>query len=351
MNGQASIAYLIDPRFPGGTSSAVAAELDAVAPFARIEVHAFTSRMFKGDTVAKSLVEALDRNRLRLIWDARQIAADTVIIHNPSFLKFETEPRLRILTRHLIAVCHENFTRPGGVESFDVTGCLSRLEDGSLTLRRTLAPISPWNRETILGWLSGRTERDVWSVLPDDWHNIFGASYAEPTDAPSDRRGRHSRPGFEKFPLLDVMDKCFSEAADTNVILGADNWINSEVHRPHWTLLPFQSIEIEDYFKMIDFMVYFTAPTCRESFGRVLAEAVAAGKLVISDPGTAATFGGGVIAARPEEVDDIIRRCIERPREYAAHVRQAQEKLGVFAPDAFRSEHAGIFGLNQDTAA
>ena len=351
MTRRPSIAYLIDPRFPGGTSSAVAAELDAVAPLTRIEVHAFKSRMFKGDTVAKSLAKALDRNQLRIIWDARQIAADTVIVHNPSFLKFENDARLRILTRHLVVVAHENFTRPGDAQSFDVAGCLSRLADGSLAVRRTLAPISPWNRETVLGWLADRPERDVWSVLPGDWHNIFAASYTKPTDAPGDRRGRHSRPGFEKFPPLDAMDKCFPEAAKANVILGADNWISGEVHRPHWTLLPFQSIEIEDYFSMIDFMVYFTATTWRESFGRVLAEAIAAGKLVISDPGTAATFGGGVIAARPDEVDDIIRRFIERPRDYGAHVRQAQEKLGAFAPDAFLMAQAAIFGLDRDAAA
>ncbi len=351
MSGHPSIAYLIDPRFPGGTSSAVAAELDAVAPYARFEVHAYTSQMFKGHTVSKPLAEALDRNRLKLIWDAHQIAADTVIVHNPSFLKFETEPRLRVISRHLVTVCHENFTRPGGAQSFDVAGCLAQLETGCLATKRSLAPVSPWNRATIEGWLSDHREHRGWSVLPSDWHNIFAQGYVDPTDAPGDRRGRHSRPGFEKFPTLDVMDICFPEAAESNVILGGDNWVGSGVHRPHWTLLPFQSIEIEDYFEMIDFMVYFTAPTWRESFGRVLAEAIAAGKLVISDPETAATFSGGVVAARPDEVDDVIRRYMERPQDYVAHVRGAQEKLGAFAPSAFLNAQRAIFDFNRAAVA
>jgi hypothetical protein len=307
--------------------------------------------MFKGNAVSKSLAEALGRNRLRLIWDAPQIAADTVIVHNPSFLKFETESRLRIFARHLVAVCHENFTRPGGLESFDVARCLSQLEVGSLATRRTLAPISPWNRETIKAWLDVRRERDFWSVPAHDWHNIFGASYIDPTNTPRDRRGRHSRPGFEKFPSIETMDICFPEAAESNVILGGDNWLAGGMRRPYWTLLAFQSIEIEDYFKMIDFMVYFTAPTWRESFGRVLAEATAAGKLVISDPGTAAVFGGGVIAARPDEVDEIIRRHIERPQDYVAQVRRAQEKLGAFAPSAFLKAQSEIFDIKQEAAA
>lgn len=351
MSGQPSIAYLLDPRFPGGTSSAVAAELDAVAPYSRLEVHGYASQMFKGDAISKTLAEALDRNRLKLIWDARQIAADTVIVHNPSFLKFETDLRLQIFARHLVAVCHENFTRPGGAQSFDVAGCLAQLNTGCLVIKRSLAPVSPWNRETVEGWLSEHREHRGWSALPTDWHNIFASEYSAPTDAPGDRRGRHSRPGFEKFPALDVMDFCFPEAAETNVILGGDTWIGSAVHRPHWTLLPFQSIEIEDYFEMIDFMVYFTAPTWRESFGRVLAEAIAAGKLVISDPGTAATFGGGVIAARPDEVDDVIRRYMERPQDYVAHVHRAQEKLAAFAPSAFLKAQSAFFDVDQAVAA
>ena len=86
-------------------------------------------------------------------------------------------------------------------------------------------------------------------------------------------------------------------------------------------------------------------------FGRVLAEATAAGKLVISDPGTAAVFGGGVIAARPDEVDDIIRRHIERPQDYVAQVRRAQKKLGAFAPSSFLKAQDEIFSIKQEAAA
>ena len=41
---------------------------------------------------------------------------------------------------------------------------------------------------------------------------------------------------------------------------------------------------------MIDFFVYFTAPTWQESFGRVVAEAIAAGKVVLTNPDIGATF-------------------------------------------------------------
>ena len=61
-----------------------------------------------------------------------------------------------------------------------------------------------------------------------------------------------------------------------------------------------------DFLSGIDFFVYFTNPNWRESFGRVIAEAIAAGKLVITDPGTAATFGDAVVASDGADVDGII---------------------------------------------
>ena len=86
---------------------------------------------------------------------------------------------------------------------------------------------------------------------------------------------------------------------------------------------------------MIDFMVYFVSPILRESFGRVLAEGVAAGKIVITDPDTAKSFGGAVIGARPEDVDGIIADYLTTPAQYVRDVRAAQDKLDQFSPAAF----------------
>ena len=86
---------------------------------------------------------------------------------------------------------------------------------------------------------------------------------------------------------------------------------------------------------MIDFMVYFTAPTLRESFGRVLAEGIAAGKVVISDPGTASIFEGAVVAANPQGVDKQIARFLSDPARYRLQVELAQTGLKVFSADRF----------------
>jgi hypothetical protein len=107
-------------------------------------------------------------------------------------------------------------------------------------------------------------------------------------------------------------------------------------------MLPFKALPLPDYFGMIDFLVYFTSATWRESFGRVIAEGIAAGKVVISDSATAKTFGGGAIAAAPHEVDSVTAKLVQEPTRYRDHVLQAQRGLEVFSQGAFREMFARV---------
>lgn len=344
------VALVLDPRFPGGTSSAVAEEIAAIRPLVRPAIHAVSSHMFAGRGLSPALAAACDATGLEPVWDAPVIAADTVILHNPAFLKSDAALGRRIVARELIVVTHENFLRPGGAEGFDVAGCLDRIDRGTLALAKTLAPVSAHNRATVADWAARNGLRPGWSIAAEDWFNICEFPLSPPAETPRDRRGRHSRPGFEKFPPRRVLDLCFPPHAGANVILGAEVLMAGGAP-PHWQLYPFRSLDLARYFGMIDFMVYFTAPTWQESFGRVLAEGIAAGKVVISDPATAAGFGGAVIAARPEEVDGIVAGLVAAPERYGAHVRAAQATLARFSAEAFRTRFAAAAGLARGAAA
>ena len=351
MRSQPSIAYIIDPRFPGGTSSAVASELAVTTKLGRVSVHAMSSSMFKGRDVAPQLATALNDLRLELIWDAGSISADIVIWHNPSFLKFQKAVATRIVANHLILVAHENFLRPGKIDSFDVDNCLNQIDRASLALKKSIAPISPYNRETILNWFKQNPMSRKWALLKDDWFNICEFPSIAPAARPADRRGRHSRPGFEKFPGLGDMDACFPKHAQSNVILGADTFLNEGLYRPHWKMIPFRGLEVEQFFDMIDFMVYFTSPTLRESFGRVLAEAIAAGKIVISDPETASVFRGAVVSGKPSEVDQIIGRFTADPGLYHAHVVKARKLIEAFSSSKFQARFGDLFEIKTGVSA
>lgn len=336
MRHQTSISYVIDPRFPGGTSSAIASELKVVSQIGRVSVHAISSKMFSGKSVAPQIRDALRELGLTIIWDAPTISADVVLLHNPSFLKFQDRLESKIITKHLITITHENFMRPGQVEAFDVAKCLTNIDRSTLALQKSIAPISPFNRSKVEEWMLLHPQFDVWQILEDDWFNICDFPMLEPTATPTDRRGRHSRPGLEKFPNAADMDLCFPSYAQSNVILGAELFLQDKLVRPHWEMLPFQSLDVAHFFEMIDFMVYFTTPTLRESFGRVLAEALAAGKVVISDPETASAFHGAVLSAAPNEVDGIISNFIAAPKLYQYQVAKAQKYLENFSANTFK---------------
>lgn len=351
MSALPHLAYVLEPAFPGGTSAAVARELHAIRHRARVTLHAVTSRMFPNRPVAPVLARAIAELGLPLIRDAPRIGADVVIVHNPSFLKFEPAFAPRIVARDLVLVTHENPLRPGGHESHDVAHCLDLLDRATLALRRSLAPISPHNRDTVTAWLAAHPRHRHWQVRPTDWINICDFPLAPPATTPRDRRGRHSRPGFEKFPSPRDMDLCFPPHAEANVILGADALGDLARSRPHWRAVPFGGMDLRDYFEAIDFMVYFTAPTFRESFGRVLAEAIAAGKVVLSDAQTAAVFGDAVIATPPPKVDAVIAGFLASPDRYAAQVARAQARLAEFSATAFLRRQADIFGAATERAA
>ncbi len=331
------IAYCIDPRFPGGTSAAVASEVRAISGIAQIEIHAATRSMFGDRPPHAGLVKALSELGLPIQWDAPVIQADMVLLHNPSFLKFASDMAHRIVCRKLYVVAHENFERPGGGESFDVAGCLNVIDRATIALEKTLAPVSDHNRRTIHDWLGARPSHARWTVLDDNWFNILDMDMVTPTGHPADRRGRLSRPGLEKFPSTETLDACFPPHARANVLLGADPLMALDLVRPHWTLLKFGAMDVTQFFDMIDFMIYFTAPTLRESYGRVIAEAIAAGKLVLTDRANQGNFEGAVIGCAPQEVDGIVKAMIADPEIYARQVTRAQNVLAQNNADRFRA--------------
>ena len=87
--------------------AAVAAELRVAAGLARVAVHAISTRMFKGNDPAPVLADALDDLGLGLTWDSPVIGADLVVLHNPSFLRFQNRLDSRIVCRDLVVVTHE----------------------------------------------------------------------------------------------------------------------------------------------------------------------------------------------------------------------------------------------------
>jgi hypothetical protein len=337
------VTLVVDPRFPGGTAAAVAAEIGVLAPLVDLEVVAIESRMLQGRTINPRLRDALETWGIEPRWAPPVARGDVVVLHNPACLKFDTDPPLRVSCDTAIVVTHENLLRPGGAEAFDVAHCLALIDRGRVSGRRLLAPVSPANRDAAADWLA--SSGSDWELAPFDWFNIVDMPMRPPTKTPRDRRGRHSRPGFEKFPGLEAMRRHFSPRAERVVLLGADHLVDEEGVPSDWDLRRFGETDVDRFLSEIDFFVYFTNPLWRESFGRVVAEAIAAGKLVITDPATASSFGPAVVASTGDDVDEVVGRFIADPDAYVAFVLAAQRWLTRFSPERFAASTLG--GIRQ----
>ncbi|WP_108813738.1 glycosyltransferase [Loktanella sp. Alg231-35] len=338
------LTLVIDPRFSGGTSAAVAREIYALAPFCDLNVVAISSKLFKGRHVHERIAEACEDTATPLVWDPAFVSADLIALHNPSFLKFDDALNTRLVCDRLFVVCHENLLRPDGPEGFDVRHCLGLIADQALARAKYLSPVSGWNRKTVTQWLS--ENGGPWQIAPCDWTNICDFQMKAPCNAPQDRRGRHSRPGLEKFPPLCDLEQMFPPSSQSVRMLGADNLIGEAVPQ-HWDLLPFGAEDVDDFLQPIDFFIYYTHPFWQESFGRVIAEALAAGKVVIAAAPTATTFADGVIAAAPEEVDGIVAALIATPQDYHTQVARGQAALSAFGVTAFQDRFAELLTLTE----
>jgi len=84
-----------------------------------LSINALSSRMLKPFPVNPSLESATADAGLDLMWNKPVIAADVIVLHNPSFLKFDERMKSRLVCDTLIIVSHENFLGPDGSESFD----------------------------------------------------------------------------------------------------------------------------------------------------------------------------------------------------------------------------------------
>lgn len=344
------MAVVCDPRFPGGTSTSVAHEIRVLAPLHDLSVVALETAMFKGRRLNPVIEAALEESGITPVWSPAVVRADTVVFHNPSCLRFDTRPPARLSCARALVVTHENFLRPNGSESHDVAKCLDLLGAALVCGSRVLAPVSPHNRETVQAWLDGRDARR-WQLAPADWPPVLDPQLIAPTRTPRDRRGRHSRPGLEKFPSMAQMLAQFPPTAERCAILGGDGFLADPASVPaHWDIARFGSIEVAAFLAGIDFFVYFTNPNWRESYGRVIAEAIAAGKVVITDPGTAAGFPGAVVASDGSDVDAIIRAFIADPRRYVSFVEAAQASLVQYRPAAFAARAAVLLQATGETA-
>ena len=299
-----------------------------------LSVVGIETAMFRGRRVHPAIEAALDDLGMTLSWNPPVVHADTIVFYNPSCLRFDTKLAVRLSCAQELVVTLENFLGPNGSEGHDVATCLDLLDARWSAEPAVWRPSRPTTAAPCRHGLPARAPAGRWRRPTGLWCSIRSsrrrpeprATGADATRAPVSRSFRRSRRCCAHFPAH----------AERCAILGGDGYLRDPSTAPaHWEVLRFGEADVADFLAGIDFFVYFTHPLWRESFGRVIVEAIAAGKVVITDPGTAEAFGEAVVASEGSDVDRIIEGFIADPRRYVSLRASGAARLSEFRPAAF----------------
>lgn len=333
-----TIAILLDGTQETRALAPLLDEAVALAACADVRIVPFRSPMSaaqrKKTRPPKGLKAACDERGLAIDWAPYSVAADLLIWHEPALLAEGPPLRTRMAASELVVVTHAPLETAEGEATYDIGHALDTIELQVLFGRMSVMGGRPGHKAYLTGWQAeARTE---WHIDTAEWQPVFDPLVLPAHGTPSDRRGRISPPRLSAFPDRATLEALFPPHAESAQMLGAE-WLETEATPAHWTLYGPRDITPSRLLSETDFFLHFLHPRAPLSIEPEMADAIAAGCLVITDPDRAAAFGPGVVGAATAEVDALIRTYLANPARFVADVETAQARLAkAYGPEAAR---------------
>ncbi len=319
------VVMVADPRFPDGTSTALAAEVRALHGAGyRVGLAALSSPLMPSRRGAHPEVAALlASGALVPVPPGTRAAARLACVHHPTVLSDWPAGPWRIAAQDTVIVAHHPPVDATGAAQYDI----ARIDTvaGDILGPADWAPVGPAVRRAFAGL------PDAPALTAADWVNTLDPSdWPGPRATPLSARvtlGRHSRPGPEKWPdTRDILVQAYPDAPDIRVrLMGWDARLDARfAPRPAgWQVLPFGALPVRRFLTSIDYFAYYHGSSWIEAFGRAPLEAMAAGLPTILPPAFAEVFHDGALYADPAEVADRIRALHADPAAYARQSARA----------------------------
>lgn len=324
--GRYDVVFLTDFRFPGGTTSLTLAEIRASAqagyrvgfihadsPLNRAQA-AISNELF--DMQLEGIVDQIS------LQDRAQI--DLLIVRHPSVATFmdKTTTQLTVMVAALI-VNNPPVLNGGSGMVFDLEDCVDNIDRIFKTQTHIVAE-SGVTKSITQGLVpAGRLLDMTWPGL------VPSAAPSRPGFESTPVVGRHSRDSWLKWPSTkEEFDLIYSSTKYHTHILGGVDKLTSKLGSQvaeDKTVYGFGEIAVDEFLQDVDFWVYFHDDSLTESFGMSIAEAMAAGKVVILPHYLEASFGDGAIYAEPSEVEELVTMYWSQPQRYTEQSQRARQ--------------------------
>lgn len=310
------IIVVTDPRFQGGTSSAVAAEITAATRAGyRVGLVSYEAANLRQPFPFNPRLRALvDRKDLTLIFPGTPVQCTLAVLHNPFVAGLEPVEPLNITAQKRLVIAHHPPIDGLGCPSYDLETTIRNAQE-ILGGPADWAPVGPNARDAFL------TCPDAPDLLAQDWANVidFDAWRHVPPPRSSTRItiGRHSRADPRKLPgSRSDFVTIYGDGSKANVdLLGCAPQSLSMLApiMPNWELRSFGEVPVRDYLDGLDAFVYYHRNDWIEAFGYAIIEAMARGIPCVLPPSFASSFANAAQIAPIDDAFDAALAVAETP--------------------------------------
>ncbi len=351
MTRSCDILLVADPRFSGGSATALLADAAAFrAQGATLGVALIDSDFFKNapDCPNPDLLALADHPDTVTVHSGDTIRADIAFLHHPLPFHAGLKDRIAIKADRAVLVAHHPpFRGDGSLEysPFRVNRTVAR----AFGLRPLWAPVSGLVRQQL------RSFAPFLRLASEDWLNIFYPSEWVATRAPfSDPAapvlGRHSRPDPLKWPdTHEDIRRSLDGGPDWRVrIMGCLPELTSALPETA-ELLAFNEEPVATFLNSLDVFAFHHSDRWVEAFGRTIVEAMLMGRPCLLDPRLKGTFGELASYAAPQDVAAALTHL--RTNATATRARAASVRDTVATLYGATAVSARLARLRRDTGS
>ncbi|CTQ32699.1 glycosyltransferase family 1 protein [Jannaschia rubra] len=317
MSGTFDALVVADPRFSGGSTSALVADVAAMAGLGMRLGLLFVRSAYLDDArdpVNPAAVALCDLDGVTPLAPGATAEAPLAFLHHPLVFARGIEERAHLTASRSVMIAHHTPFRADGSLEYDPLVAIRRAK-AALGLSAWIAPVSPTVRAQMAAFAP------LLRQTGDDWPNIFDPADWPVTRLPFDGGpvtiGRHGRADPLKFPAAGPeIDAALPAGPDICVrVMGcpAEALAAAGAHPEDWEVLPFGAEPVADFLNTLDVFTYHYHPALTEAFGRTVVEATLCGRPCLLDPRLEATFGDLAQYCAPAGVADAVRRLAADP--------------------------------------